>query len=184
MSDGIITLRFVTEGDKISDAIRFQAGLSVPFTPSHVECEIPLDWADKYLAGRWLGQHAQGGMQARPAGYDTAELMKLPDGSLSQKFVRLPCTLDQQNCFYNHVVGRIGAPYDMKSIANFADPALNLHTVGDLICSAEMGWALRQNPYPYFQWPTTKPLHRWSPDMLFLILSTHVEISHTGELQS
>ena len=181
MSDGKIRLRFVTEDDAISAAIRFQAGLSVPFIPSHVECVIPLDWPDQSIAGRWLGQHANGGMVARPVGYDSDKLMTLPDGSKSQKFVDLPCTLDQQSCFYNHVVSRIGAPYDIRSIADFADPALNLHDVGSLICSAEMGWGLRQNPHPFFLWPPTKPLHRWSPDVLFLILSTHVEVSHTGE---
>jgi len=120
-------------------------------------------------------------MVARPAGYDAEKLMTLPDGTKSQKFVDLPCTLDQQLCFYNHVVSRIGSPYDIKSIADFADPSLNLHDVGSLICSAEMGWALRQNPHPFFPWPLTKPLHRLSPDVLFLILSTHVEVSHTGE---
>jgi len=173
--DGKIILRFTTSTDTFSEAIRFQAGLSVPFTPSHVEC-VSLDgqW--------WIGQHAEGGMAKRPAGYDSSTLMKLPDGTLSNKFVTLPCTPDQQKCFYDHIESRVGAPYDMKSIANFADPKLNLHDVGHLICSAEMAWALRQNPFPYFSWPTTKPLHRWSPDMLFLILSTHVEVSHTGEL--
>jgi len=181
MSDGNIKLRFVTENDFISSAIRFQAGLSVPFVPSHVECVIPLDWPDQSIAGRWLGQHEPDGMVARPAGYDAEKLMTLPDGSKSQKFVDLPCTLDQQLCFYNHVVSRIGSPYDIKSIADFADPSLNLHDVGSLICSAEMGWALRQNPHPFFPWPLTKPLHRLSPDVLFLILSTHVEVSHTGE---
>jgi hypothetical protein len=181
MSDGNIKLRFVTENDFISSAIRFQAGLSVPFVPSHVECVIPLDWPDQSIAGRWLGQHEPDGMVARPAGYDAEKLMTLPDGTKSQKFVDLPCTLDQQLCFYNHVVSRIGSPYDIKSIADFADPSLNLHDVGSLICSAEMGWGLRQNPYPFFPWPLTKPLHRLSPDVLFLILSTHVEVSHTGE---
>jgi len=181
MSDGNIKLRFVTENDFISSAIRFQAGLSVPFVPSHVECVIPLDWPDQSIAGRWLGQHEPDGMVARPAGYDAEKLMTLPDGTKSQKFVDLPCTLDQQLCFYNHVVSRIGSPYDIKSIADFADPSLNLHDVGSLICSAEMGWALRQNPHPFFPWPLTKPLHRLSPDVLFLILSTHVEVSHTGE---
>ena len=176
MSDGNIRLRFVTANDAISDAIRFQAGISMPFVPSHVEC-VSLD--GKF----WIGQHAKGGMMARPAGYDAGTLLTLADGSISQKFVDLPCTLDQQNCFYDHVNARVAAhaPYDIRSIANFVDPALNLHVVGELICSAEIGWALRTLPHPYFDWPTTMPFHRWSPDMLFLILSTHVEISHTGE---
>ena len=149
----------------------------MPFVPSHCEC-VSLDkqW--------WIGQHADGGMKKRPAGYDIASLMKLPDGSMSQKFVDLPCTIDQQNCFYDHIDKRVGAPYDIKSIINFVDPALNLHTIGNLISSAEMGWALRTNPFPYFKWPTVVPFHRWSPLMLFLILSTHVEISHTGESSS
>ena len=181
MSDGNIRLRFVAGKGLISDLIRFQAGRSMPMTPSHTECVIPMDWPDRSIAGKWLGQHAPDGMVARPAGYDADTLMTLPDGSKSQKFVDLPCTLDQQACFYNHVISRIGAPYDLKSIADFADPLLNLHDFGHLICSAEMGWGLRQEPHPYFPFPLTKPLHRLSPDMLFLILSTHVEVSHTGE---
>jgi len=61
MSDGNIKLRFVTENDFISSAIRFQAGLSVPFVPSHVECVIPLDWPDQSIAdGGWANTNLTG----------------------------------------------------------------------------------------------------------------------------
>lgn len=34
---GTIRIRFVTAGDPLSRLIRFQAGVSMPFTPSHTE---------------------------------------------------------------------------------------------------------------------------------------------------
>lgn len=170
-----ITLRFVTLDDEISKLIRFQAGVCMPFTPSHVEC-VSTDgkW--------WIGQHADGGMKERPAGYDSSHLIILPDGTPSQKFVVLSCTQAQENSFYDHVHSRLGAPYDWKSLISFADPAWNLHAFNHLICSAEMDSALRAAPAPYFAWPGVVPFHHISPRDLFLVLSTHVEIPHNGDL--
>jgi hypothetical protein len=166
---GKITLRFVTGSDELSAMIRFQAGLSMPFTPSHCE-------AVSQDGKTWIGQHLVGGMLARPAGYDAAELMTLPDGTKSQKFVVLPCTDEQETAFYAHVNVRIGAPYDWKSIVSFIDPAWNLHEKNHLICSAEMVWGLRA--CNYFLMPLTVPYHHISPRDLFLILSSHVQIDH------
>jgi hypothetical protein len=171
---GNIRLRFVTLHDAISAAIRLQAGICVPFTPSHVEC-VSLDGKS------WIGQHMDGGMKARSAGYDKATLIKLPDGTMSQKFVDLPCTLEQQTAFYAYIESKIGQPYDWESIISFADPAWNLHHSNHLICSAIMTAALRTKGCEYFFMPLTVPFHHISPRDLLLILSSHVQIDHNGE---
>ena len=110
-------------------------------------------------------------MQARPVGYDHAP----PN---LEKFVNLDCPSAVQWAFYDFVHSRIGQPYDWKAIVSFADPDVNLHTPNTAICSAEMTLALRAKPSPYFPWPLTVPAHHISPRDLFLMLSSHVEISH------
>jgi hypothetical protein len=160
----MIRIRFVTCDDPLSAIIRAQAGLCMPFTPSHVEC---VSQDGKF----YIGQHFDGGMQARSVGYDAATL-------LHEKFVELPCTPEQEAAFYVHVTGRIGAPYDWESIISFVDPAWNLHEKMHLICSAEIAWGLRTEPQPYFAMPLVVPFHHISPRDLFLILSSHVEIDH------
>ena len=165
----MIRLRFVTENDALSAMIRLQAGLSMPFTPSHCEA---VSQDEKF----WIGEHANGGMLARPAGYDAAGLMTLPDGTKSERFVALPCSDQQEAAFYAFVNSKIGEAYDWKSIFSFVDPAWNLHDVNHLICSAMMTAALRA--CDYFPMPLTVPFHHISPRDLFLILSSHVQIDH------
>jgi hypothetical protein len=160
----MIRLRFVTCNDAISEVIRMQAGICMPFTPSHVEC-VSQD------GNSYIGQHLDGGMQARQVGYDSAKL-------LHEKFVDLPCTPAQEDAFYAAVHSRIGAPYDWQSILSFIDPAWNLHQRTHLICSAEMAADLRTKGCEYFPWPLTVPFHHISPRDLFLILSSHVQIDH------
>ena len=160
----MIRLRFVTGNDLTSAAIRLQAGICMPFTPSHVEC-VSQDGAS------YIGQHFDGGMQARPAGYDAATL-------LHEAFVDLPCTPDQEAAFYAYVHSRIGAPYDWQSILSFIDPAWNLHALMHLICSAEMTAGLRTKGCEWFRHWLTVPFHHISPRDLFLVLSSHVEIDH------
>jgi hypothetical protein len=159
-----ITLRFVTSpDDPMSALIRFQAGLCMPFTPSHVEA---LSRDGKH----YIGQHLDGGMQARPLGYDGTDI--------KEKLVALPCNDAQYDGFQDHCEGRIGAPYDWPSIIGFVDPAWNLHAFKHLICSAEMTAALRSPRCQYFPMPLTVPFHHISPRDLFLILSSHVQIDH------
>lgn len=165
----MITLRFVTSDDRLSALIRTQAGICVPFTPSHAEC---VSQDGKF----YIGEHFGTGMQARPAGYDSACLMTLPSGKKSEAFVALPCTPAQEAAFYKFVTDKIGEPYDWKSIFSFAAPDINLHDVGHLICSAIMTAALRA--CNYFPMPLVVPFHHISPRDLFLILSSHVQIDH------
>jgi hypothetical protein len=160
----MIRLRFVTGTEAISALIRLQAGLCMPFTPSHVEC-VSQDGKS------YIGQHCDGGMQARPVGYDAKTVMH-------EAFVNLPCTDEQEAAFYGYMTSKIGQPYDWRSIISFVDPALNLHDKNHLICSAIQTAGLRAKGCEYFRWPLTVPFHHISPRDLFLMLSSHVEISH------
>lgn len=159
----MITLRFVTCDDPLSRLIRTQAGISMPFTPSHVEA-LSRD------SKSYVGQHFDGGMQARPIGYDAGK------PGCKEKLVPLPCDDNQADLFYNFVESKIGQPYDWKSIISFAAPDINLHDFNHLICSAIMTAALRA--CGYFPMPLTVPFHHISPRDLMLILSSHVQIDH------
>jgi len=158
-----IVLRFVTQlDDPLSALIRFQAGICIPFTPSHVETKSRDGLS-------YIGQHMDGGMKARPIGYDSAH-------KIQELLVNLPATEAQYNSFYNHIEGRIGAPYDWKSIVSFIDPAWNLHDKMHEICSAEMVWGLRADPAPYFPWVLAVPFHHISPRDLLLMTSSGKKI--------
>jgi hypothetical protein len=159
----MITLRFVTADDPLSKLIRAQGGISMPFTPSHVEA-----WSRDRTA--YVGQHFDGGMQARPVGYDKGQ------SGLKEKFVDLPCEQAQYDAFHDFCDSKIGEPYDWKSIFSFAAPDINLHIPEAAICSAIMTAALRH--CGYFPMPLTVPFHHISPRDLFLILSSHVQIDH------
>lgn len=167
----MIHLRFVTGRALSSRLIRMQAGVSMPFTPSHVEA-VTVDGNDT------IGAHVEDGVRMRPIGYDAADLLVLPDGSKSERIVSLPCTDVQEAAFYTFVHSKVGASYDWKSILGFAMPDLHLHDFGHLICSAFMCAALRTKGCEYFRWPMTVPFHHISPRDLMLMLSTHVEIPH------
>jgi hypothetical protein len=158
----MIRIRFVTANDQLSALIRTQAGICMPFTPSHTE-------ALSQDGNNYIGQHFDGGMQARPVGYDAATM-------LHEKLVELPTSDAQESTFYDFLHSKIGQPYDWKSIISFVDPALNLHELNHLICSAMMTAALRA--CGFFPMPLTVPFHHVTPRDLFLILSSHVQIDH------
>lgn len=165
----MIRLRFVTEKDMLSRLIRTQAGLAMPFTPSHTE-------ALSQDGKSFIGAHYSGGIQARPIDYNAANLMTLPDDTKSSRIVELPCSDEQEAQFYAYVASKIGQPYDWKSIISFAAPDINLHLTDHLICSAFMVAGLRA--CNYFPMPLTVPWHHISPRDLMLILSSHVKIDH------
>lgn len=158
-----ITLRFVTADDPLSRLIRTQAGIAMPFTPSHAEC-LSRDGQS------YVGQHIHGGMQARPIGYDAH------DRGTQEKLVPLRVDDVMAGAFHDYCESKIGQPYDWKSIISFAAPDINLHDFNHLICSAIMTAALRA--CGYFPMPLTVPFHHISPRDLFLILSSHVQIDH------
>jgi len=92
-------LRFVTSSNLISAAIR--AG-EYGFWCSHVEAVMP--------DGSLLGAHADGGVQARPAGYDQATLTH-------ELYVDLPATTPQDAAFHDFLRHQVGKPYDITAIA-------------------------------------------------------------------
>lgn len=165
----MIRLRFVTGSDLVSRFIRTQGGISMPFTPSHVEALSP---DGKF----YIGAHIDGGIMARPIGYDADKLLTLPDGTKSESIISLECTVAEETMFYGYVHSKIGSPYDWKSIISFAMPDINIHDFAHVICSAFMVAALRN--CEYFKWPLTVPFHHISPRDLLLMLSSHVKIDH------
>jgi uncharacterized protein YycO len=91
-------LRFVTSGGIVSAAIR--AG-EYGFWCSHVEAVMP----DETL----LGAHIDGGVQARPAGYDRGTATR-------ELFAHLPATTPQDAAFHTFLRAQIGKPYDITAI--------------------------------------------------------------------
>lgn len=168
---GMIRIRFVAGNDPLSALIQAQGGTAMPFTPSHVES---LSQDGKF----YIGQHMRGGMQARPVGYDTGQIMILPDGRLADIIVSLPCTDAQEAAYYAFIHDKIGQPYDWISILGFVLTEVHLHTVGSLICSAITTAATRTKGCEYFPMPLTVPFHKISPRDLMLMLSSHVQIDH------
>jgi len=167
----MIHLRFCTSHTLTSQLIRWQAGTSMPFTPSHVEA-LTQDGEN------YIGAHIEDGVRMRRVGYDTDTLMTLADGTKADRIVSLPCPDEQEAAFYTLLHAKVGTPYDWKAILGFEVPGVHLHDFGHLICSAFMTSLLRAKGVEWFRWPLTKPFHHISPDLLFAILSTHVEIPH------
>lgn len=163
-----IDIRFVRSKGWESDAIVLREQTAMPFTPSHTECVTP--------DGRWLGQHMDGGMQARPAGYDH-DHVAIIDGRRCETIVSLPVTEAQASAFYAAAEASIGEPYDWRAILGFSS-TFHEHTKFHAICSAKMLLLLRTKGCEYFRWPVTVPAHLVDPRDLLLILSTHVEIPH------
>lgn len=170
----IIKIRFVKSSALSSDAIAWHEGLSMPFPPSHAECES--------IDGKfWLGQHGESfqgipaGMQARPAGYDHDQVAIMPDGRRCEIIVPIPVTQAQSDAFYAYMNASIGQPYDWAAIPGYEFSGHH-HTVGNAICSAKMMAGLRI--VNYFPWPTTIPFHLVDPATLMFALSTHVKIDH------
>lgn len=163
MADSKIVIRFVTCDDPVAMLIRAQAGVSMPFTPSHTEA-LSRDGKS------WTGQHIEGGCEARPLDYYQAEP--------NVQEVQVPITVapEQYDAFHNYLEQRIGDPYDWRAILGFALPDVHLHEPGGQICSALMVMCLRAAKV--FPWPLTVPAHHVSPRDLMLILSALEEIDH------
>lgn len=113
----MIRIRFVTGDDPLSNAIRFgeRDGWA-----THAEVEMP--------DGTLLGAHLQGGVEARPAGYDkdtmTRELfVDLPFGAcidISAGSSRQYEIDRMEKSFYDFLRAQLGKPYDVTAIAGLA----------------------------------------------------------------
>jgi hypothetical protein len=163
MSEATIVIRFIAEKGFVPWAIRVQAGVTMPITPNHVESVSP--------DGQWYyGEHISGGLRKRPKGYDSATLLR-------EFFVTIPCTQAQADAYYGYLEGKVNnEPYDWRSIVSFVIPSWNLHKVGELICSAITGAALRKSEV--FPWPLAVPFHHLSPRDILLLLSAVVKVDH------
>lgn len=77
-------------------------------------------------AGTLIGAHAQGGIQERPANYETWGL---------RIRVSLEVREAQAMCFYSYARRMIGTPYDQKDILGIALGDARIHEDGRMICS-------------------------------------------------
>lgn len=152
-------LRFVQGSGFISKAIVAQSKTAMPFTPSHVET-VSEDGKS------YIGAHINGGIQARPVGYDTAE-------TVHELFLPLAATPEQDRIFWDFMTSKIGEPYDWRAIIGFILPE-HFHTVNTAICSAVATLALRK--CEWFATPLAAPAHLISPRDLLLMISGRMEV--------
>ena len=156
-----IRMRFVQGNEVSSDLIEWHESVAMPISPSHVETVTP--------AGKYLGQHASGGMQAREPGYDAGTFAK-------EFFLDIPTSSQfQADTFYSYMEGSIGEPYDWKAMLGFVLPG-HFHTKFQALCSAKVAIGLRK--CLIFRWPLAVPDHLIDPRDLLLVLSAILEIPH------
>ena len=153
-------LLFVCGKGFVSGAIEWRESICMPFTPSHVECVTP--------AGLYLGQHIEGGMQARSPDYDAGTFAH-------ELFIDLPATADQDKAFYDYMIGSVGEPYDWQAIIGYGVPGHH-HEKFSAICSAKVTLGLRTKGCEWFpsRVPLAVPAHCIDPRDLLLMISAIV----------
>lgn len=98
----MITIRFVTGADIVSDGIRkFEFG----YWATHAEAVMP--------DGTLLGAHAKGGVMARQHDYDNGQFTR-------ELYVSMPATAAETDAFHAFLRAQLGKPYDFKAIEAFA----------------------------------------------------------------
>lgn len=158
-----VRLRFVQGKGFVSNAIEYREGTCMPIVPSHVECVDP-------VTGKYIGQHIDGGMQARDPGYDAP--------FAAEAFIDLPCTQEQADKFYAAARASIGQPYDWEAILGYALPGHH-HTKFDAICSAKMYLLIRDvmDWFPSHA-PSAVPAHCIDPRDLLFGISLVILVNH------
>lgn len=156
-------LRFV-EGDHslISWDITARENIAMPITPSHVEM-LSRDGKS------YIGAHLDGGIKARPIGYDAA--------TMKAEFL-LELGSFNDDPYYEFLESKIGTAYDWTAIVDFLLP-VNWHQNGRLFCSAFALLALRRKMF--FPWPVAIPAHLCSPRDLLVMISARVEIKEISQ---
>lgn len=154
-------IRFVRGTAWESMAIAAQEKTAMPFTPSHVE-------AMSQDGKSYIGAHMDGGVQARPVGYDKATVQ-------NEVLLQLEATPDQDAAFFAFLTAHLGEPYDWRAILGFILPA-HEHQTNHAICSALVTLALRAPGCEWFRWRLAAPAHLVDPRDLLLMLSTHMQI--------
>lgn len=120
-----IRIRFVSHRDLASRVIKSaQCGA----WPTHCEAVMP---DGTYLGSRW-----EGGVMARPKGYDAGAMDR-------EQFVDIPCTQEQADVFHAYLISMIGTPYDFEAIMEMAEGAAlgkaeDWDETKSIICSAFM----------------------------------------------
>lgn len=151
-------IRFV-EGTHslISFDIEKRENVAMPITPSHTE-------ARSRDGKSYIGAHIDGGIQARPVGYDQAT---------TKAELLLDLGPEGDDDAFAYMESKIGEPYDWTSIVDFLLP-VNWHLQNHVICSAFMALTLRKKLF--FRWPLAVPAHMISPRDLLLAISGRMEV--------
>jgi hypothetical protein len=157
----MIHIRFVTGNDFISNAIRIGENDG---WATHAEVVMP--------DGTLLGAHIDGGVQARPPGYDKAKMTR--ELIVELNFGNFVGTIGSNRqadigameaAFYNFLRAQLGKPYDVTAIARRTDDSW--------FCSELVAAALED--CGYFPKLSANDNHI-SPRDLLLILSGRVRI--------
>jgi hypothetical protein len=166
----MIRLRFVTGDDWISNAIR--VGERDGWC-THVEAVMP--------DGTLLGAHLDGGVQARPAGYDEGKATRALIVDLREEncfgalSVGTPQDIAAQQCresFYDFLRAQLGKPYDLMALAGAAFDR-DWHRADSWFCSELQAAALERCGYL----PRLAAIDSHvSPRDLLLVLSGRVDI--------
>lgn len=151
----MIELRFVTCNDPISAAIRVG---EYGFWASHAEALMP--------DGTLLGAHYDGGVQARPRGYDAAIMRR-------ELFVSLPCAASVETAFFDFLRSQLGKPYDLEAIAALVAER-DWRAPNSWFCSELMAAALEASGYMP---PLAADVAKITPRDLLLIVSARLPMS-------
>lgn len=103
-----IVIRFVGgRNDLVSRLIMADSG---GHWAVHTEALFPAGWPK--IGGQLIGAHIDGGVMARPPGYDA--------GFGREEYVTIPTDTATAVRFYGFMASQIGKPYDMEVIAALA----------------------------------------------------------------
>jgi hypothetical protein len=108
-------VRFINGAGFVADAIDFVTNSLI----DHVEIETE--------SGSYIGAHADGGVQDRPANYCTPTW---------EKRYSIPCPDDQLQKIMSYARAKIGTPYDFTDIVGLLFHDRSLDSPHRLICSA------------------------------------------------
>jgi hypothetical protein len=157
----MIRLRFVTGNSWISNAIR--AGERDGWC-THVEAVMP--------DGTLLGAHLDGGVQARPAGYDKADMTRELFVALDTGIGGFDGTTKQDRGFWDFLRAQLGKPYDTGAVLGLG-VGRNWRTADSWFCSELIAAALEICGYL----PKLSAAdNHISPRDLLLVLSGRVSI--------
>lgn len=154
----MITLRFVTCSDPVSAAIRVG---EYGFWASHAEALMP--------DGTLFGAHYDGGVQARPKGYDAATMQR-------ELYVQLPCPGSVEDNFLGFLRAQLGKPYDLEAIAGLV-AGRDWRSPDSWFCSELQAAALESAGYFL---PLAAGAAKITPRDLLLIVSATVRVARNA----